>query len=140
MNFRFLIDECLSPELAQMAIQAGYVESTCVRDRGLSGTKDWKLIEYVIAGDFTLVTHNAIDFRGAGPAAPGGLHSRQAVHAGLVCLSSVHAMDLQRQRDLFQIVLDELGALSDLVNQALEACEQEDGSVEVVIYALPDAP
>ena len=61
MMFRFLIDECLTPELAQMASDAGHVESTCVRDRGLAGTKDWKLIEHVVASDFTLVTHNSVD-------------------------------------------------------------------------------
>lgn len=105
MTLRFLIDECLSPELVQMAAKAGHVESTCVRDRGLSGTKDWRLIEHVVAGDFTLVTHNAVDFRGDGPTKLGGEHAKQPIHAGLVCLNSVHAMDLQRQHDLFQIVL-----------------------------------
>ena len=64
MTFRFLIDECLSPELAQLAIDAGHGESTCVRDRGLAGTKDWKLIQHVVANDFTLVTCNSVDFRG----------------------------------------------------------------------------
>ena len=139
MTLRFLIDECLSPELVQMAVTAGHVESTCVRDRGLSGTKDWKLIEHVVASDFTLVTHNSADFRGGGPVKLGGEHAKQSIHAGLVCLNSVHAMDLQRQLDLFQIALDELAALDDLVNQALEVFEQEDGSVEVVIYDIPDA-
>lgn len=139
MTLRFLIDECLSPELVQMAVKAGHVESTCVRDRGLSGTKDWKLIEHVVAGDFTLVTHNSVDFRGGGPVKLGGEHAKQPIHAGLVCLNSVHTLDLQRQLDLFQIALDELGALDDLVNQALEVFEQEDGSVEVVIYDIPDA-
>jgi predicted nuclease of predicted toxin-antitoxin system len=139
MKFRFLVDECLSPELVQMADKAGHVESTCVRDRGLSGTKDWKLIEHVVAGDFTLVTHNSVDFRGGGPVKLGGEHAKQPIHAGLVCLNSVHTLDLQRQLDLFQIALDELGALDDLVNQALEVFEQEDGSVEVVIYDIPDA-
>jgi hypothetical protein len=33
------------------------IESTCVRDRRVAGTKDWKLIESVVASDFTLVTH-----------------------------------------------------------------------------------
>jgi hypothetical protein len=139
MKFRFLVDECLSPELVQMAVKAGHVESTCVRDRGLSGTKDWKLIEHVVAGDFTLVTHNSVDFRGGGPVKLGGEHAKQPIDAGLVCLNSVHTLDLQRQLDLFQIALDELGALDDLVNQALEVFEQEDGSVEVVIYDIPDA-
>lgn len=139
MRLRFLIDECLSPELVQLAVNAGHLESTCVRDRGLSGTKDWKLIEHVVAGDFTLVTHNSVDFRGGGPVKLGGEHAKQPIHAGLVCLNSVHTMDLQRQLDLFQIALDELGAMVDLVNQALEVFEQEDGSVEVVIYDIPDA-
>ena len=137
MTFRFLIDECLSPELVQMAVDAGHVESTCVRDRGLTGAKDWKLIEYVVPGDFTLVTHNAVDFRGGGPGLLGGEHARQSVHAGLVCLNSVHVLDLQRQRDLFQIALDELATMDDLVNKALEVFEEEDGGVEVVSYDIP---
>jgi hypothetical protein len=49
---RLLIDECLSPELAQLAIEAGHVESTSVRDRGRLGLKDWELMEYVIQEDF----------------------------------------------------------------------------------------
>jgi predicted nuclease of predicted toxin-antitoxin system len=49
---RLLIDECLSPELVQLAINAGHVESTSVRDRGRLGLKDWELMEYVIQEDF----------------------------------------------------------------------------------------
>lgn len=48
---RLLIDECLSPGLAQLAIDAGHVESTSVRDRGRLGLKDWELMEYVILED-----------------------------------------------------------------------------------------
>ena len=66
MSHRLLIDECLSPELVQLAIDAGFFESTCVRDRGLLHRKDWELMAYVVAADFTLVTHNARDFRGMG--------------------------------------------------------------------------
>jgi predicted nuclease of predicted toxin-antitoxin system len=139
MTILFLIDECLSPELVLMAVKAGHVESTCVRDRGLAGTKDWKLIEYVVAGDFTLVTHNSVDFRGGGPSMLGGEHAKQRIHAGLVCLNSVHTLDLQRQLDLFQIALDELKAMEDLVNKALEVFEEEDGSIEIALYDIPDA-
>src|SRR5271156_5040202 len=74
---RLLIDECLSAELAQLAIDAGHVESTSVRDRGRLGLKDWELMEYAIEEDFILVTRNAQDFRGAGKANPGGLHGAQ---------------------------------------------------------------
>jgi hypothetical protein len=139
VTLRFLIDECLSPELVQMAVDAGHGESTCVRDRGLAGTKDWTLIEHVVDGDFTLVTHNSVDFRGGGPVRLGGEHAKQPIHAGLVCLNSVHPLDLKRQRDLFQVALDELAVLGDLVNKALEVFEEEDGSVELVTYLIPAA-
>jgi len=139
MKLRFLIDECLTPELAQMAVEAGYEQSTSVRDRGWLGTSDWKLIEHVVAGDFTLVTHNAVDFRGGGPGQLGGQHAKQDIHAGLVCLGSVKVLDLQRQRKLFRAALDELAVLQDLVNQALEVFECADGSLEIVIYEIPDA-
>jgi hypothetical protein len=51
---RLLIDECLSPELVQLAIEAGHVESSSVRDRGRLGLKDWELMEYVICLDSAL--------------------------------------------------------------------------------------
>jgi predicted nuclease of predicted toxin-antitoxin system len=72
MTFRLLIDECLSPELAQLAIGAGHLESTCVRDRGWAGAKDWKLIEHAVANDYILVAHNSVDFRANGPGNLGG--------------------------------------------------------------------
>ena len=85
---RFLIDECLSPELVPLAITAGHVESTCVRDRGRLGIQDWELLDYILEHDFTLGTRNAEDFRGAGAIAPGGLLAAVDLHAGLICLSS----------------------------------------------------
>lgn len=137
MSFRLLIDECLSPELVDMAVAAGHVESTCVRDRGWSGKKDWELITVVVAGDFTLVTHNAQDFRGGGPADLGGEHAKQEIHAGLICLNSPR-MSLAKQRELFQIALDELAGLPDLLNQALEVFEHEDDRVTLEIYDIPE--
>jgi len=138
MTFRLLIDECLSPDLVQMAVAAGHVESTCVRHRGWAGTKDWQLIEYVVANDYTLVTHNSVDFRGQGPGNLGGEHTKQTIHAGLVCLNSALVMDLERQFDLFQLVLRELASMDDLVNQALEVFESEEGIVELEIYDIPE--
>ena len=137
MSHRFLIDECLSPELAQMAILAGHGESTCVRDRGLAGQKDWELMVYVVNGDFTLVTHNARDFRGEGLESPGGLHAQVDIHAGLVCLTSALPMNLDRQRDLFQLALQELAGMPDLINQALEVFEDATGEVSLTLYDIP---
>ncbi|WP_457328580.1 DUF5615 family PIN-like protein [Rhizobacter sp. P5_C2] len=137
MTFRLLIDECLSPELVDLAVKAGHVESTCVRNRGLAGAKDWELIEFVVANDYTLVTHNSVDFRGNGPGQLGGEHAKQPIHSGLICLNSVHVMHLDRQRDLFGAVLQELAGIPDLVNQALEVSELADGSMELEIYDIP---
>jgi predicted nuclease of predicted toxin-antitoxin system len=55
MTLKFLIDECLSPELVSIAVSHGHYESTCVRNRGWAGTKDYALIEHVVNEDFTLV-------------------------------------------------------------------------------------
>jgi len=138
MTFRFLIDECLSPELVQLAVAAGHLGSTCVRDRGWSGTKDWTLVTYAVEGDYTLVTHNSPDFRGQNPGKLGGQHAKQPIHAGLVCLNSVHVMDLPRQLYLFRLVLAELANVGDLINQALEVFELADGSVALDSYSIPE--
>jgi len=137
VKLRLLIDECLSPELVDQAIAAGHVESTCARDRGLLGMKDWDIARYAIEHDFALVTHNARDFRGPGQAAPGGVHAGLEIHSGLICLNSAFAMDIDRQGDLFGLALADLAAHPDLVNQALEVFEAEDGSIELLRYEIP---
>lgn len=136
---KFLIDECLSPELAAMAVQRGHVESTCVRNRGWSGLKDYQLIERVVAEDFTLVTCNSVDFRGKGPGQLGGEHANQDIHAGLVCINSEVPLDLDLQLELFQAVLEVLEAEEDLVNKALDLFHRENGHVEYDIYDIPAA-
>ena len=134
---RFLIDECLSPRLVKLVVEAGYPESTCIRDRGLLGKKDWELMDFIISEDFTLVTHNSEDFRGEGASAPGGLYAEQLIHAGLICLNSPHSMDIPRQQRLLEVALRELEEELDLVNQALDVFESEDGEVSVFIYNIP---
>jgi len=142
MSFKLLIDECLSPALVAMAHAAGHLESTCVRDRGWLGVKDWVLIENVVNEDFTLVTHNSKDFRGTKGSAPGGLHNDQAIHAGLICLNveADGGMDLGLQEQLFAIALQEIGLMTDLVNQALEVTLGPDGTAAVDLYEIPTAP
>jgi hypothetical protein len=137
MSLRLLIDECLSPNLVDLAVAAGHVESTCLRDRGLLGTQDWTLMKHVLAEDFTLVTVNAQDFRGGGQEAPGGFYATTELHAGLICLNSVRRMDLNAQKELFEIALKELSELPNLLNQVLEVAEDEIGEISVIVYDLP---
>jgi hypothetical protein len=134
---KLLSDECLSPALAVMARTAGHHESTCVRDRGWQGLKDWELIKKVVAEDFTLVTHNAKYFRGTAEQREKGLHAREAIDAGLVCLNSAYPMDLARQERLFRYALNELQDAEDLTNQALEITECQDRSIEIDVYEIP---
>ncbi|MET3108088.1 putative nuclease of putative toxin-antitoxin system [Oxalobacteraceae bacterium GrIS 2.11] len=133
---KFLFDECLSPTLVRLALNAGHLGTTCVRDRGWQGLKDWQLMQIVIAEDFTLITHNAKDFRGKANNSGKGLHARQSLHAGLVCLNSFEPLDLNRQEKLLRIAFDELAQLSDLVNQALEITENDDGSIDIDRYEI----
>ena len=80
---------------------------------------------------------NAQDFRGSGEDAPGGLYATIEMHAGLICLSSVRRMDLNAQRELFEIALKELAELPNLINQVLEVTEEASGEVVVTVYELP---
>ena len=95
-----------------------------------------------IAGDFALVTRNAVDFRGS-PEAPGnrGLYRNQALHAGLVCLNGPPGMDLDMQREWFETAFDKLDALgNDLTNRVLEVTlENGESDLVVRVYDLPSA-
>ncbi|MFJ1254276.1 DUF5615 family PIN-like protein [Cupriavidus sp. CuC1] len=136
-RYRFLIDECLWPNLVQQAVRRGHWDTTCVRDRHLRGMKDHELIRYAVDHDYTLVTHNAADFRGPLGGPPGGHHARQPLHAGLVCLNSVKAMTPLRQQKLFAVAMDKAEKLPDLVNKALEVFEDEVGNVTTNVYDIP---
>jgi hypothetical protein len=59
---KFLIDECLTVELVDVAGGAGY-EAHHVAHVGRAGWKDWNVVRYAREHDFTLVTNNAADFR-----------------------------------------------------------------------------
>lgn len=134
---KFLIDECLSPELTKIAHQRGHGESSHVVWLNLSGLKDWELKPIILDGDWTFVTKNSIDFRGpAGHPGSKGQYADVQLHAGLICLNGPSGMDLEMQRDLFDIALDELKDNSDLINQVLELTHEEDG-ILLRRYYLP---
>jgi hypothetical protein len=85
---KFLIDECLTPELVEVAVGRGYYESSCVRNRGWCGQLDHEIMSHVLHENFILVTQNSVDFRGGGPGRLGGHHAKHEIHAGLICLNS----------------------------------------------------
>ena len=132
---KFLIDECLSPKLTALARKRGYGESSHIVWLGRAGARDWDLIPLIVDGDWTFVTRNSVDFRGA--ASHPGKKGQYARVAGLICLNGPDGMTRELQLELFEQALIELDARPDLVNQVLEISLEDDGHLRVVRYALP---
>lgn len=122
---RFLIDECLSVELVEVAAQCGH-EAHHVAHVGRAGWKDWHVVRYASEGDFVLVTNNAADFR--------RLYATASLHAGLVIIIPNVGRDIQRQ--LFRGAVDQLAMLGEPVNQVLEV-DLDGGDVVFALYDLP---
>ncbi|WP_457584668.1 DUF5615 family PIN-like protein [Ensifer canadensis] len=134
---KFLVDECLSPQLAKMAIEKGHSETSHVVWMKMGGLKDWELKPIILEGDWTFVTKNSVDFRGPKDK-PGtkGQYADVAIHAGLICLNGPPGMDLDMQFELFEQALIELENDDDLINRVLEI-SIEDEDLRVLRYALP---
>lgn len=135
---KFLIDECLSPELVKLALAYGHVASSHVVWLGLGGQKDWELKREILANDWTFVTLNAIDFRGP-KAKPGskGQYAGVDLHAGLICLGGSGTISLDDQLELFEHALLALADDADLVNQVIDVWLEVDDQVQILRYALP---
>jgi predicted nuclease of predicted toxin-antitoxin system len=95
---RLLIDECLHTSLVAVAHKAGYV-CDHVNFIGLSGYKDWQLMDRIRAGEYTFVTNNRVDFA--------ALYNREEIHPGLVII--VPNVVPRLQRDLFRAALAHVG-------------------------------
>lgn len=59
---KFLLDECLSPELTKLAHARGYGELSHIVLLGRAGLKDWELKPLILQDDWTFVTKNSVDF------------------------------------------------------------------------------
>ena len=132
---KFLIDECLPPELVETARQWGH-EASFVPWLGKSGLKDWELALLAIAHNMVLVTNNSKDFRG-GKGKP-GYTTKEQIHPGLVCLNCDPGLrERKTLTRLFEIALDEIGNAADLINTVIEITLDGD-EVQVRRYAAPE--
>ena len=137
---KFLIDECLSPDLAALARERGFPERSHVTWLGKGGWKDWELKRFIMEQDWTFVTRNSVDFRGFAEQ-PGskGHYADMPIHAGLVCINGPNQLSAEDEVEFFEIVLSEVGA-DDLVNQAIEITLQKKGDYKLTRYDLPAPP
>jgi predicted nuclease of predicted toxin-antitoxin system len=106
---RLLIDECLHTSLVKIAHESG-VAADHVTHLGLSGLKDWQIMETVIQRDYIFVTNNRTDFL--------ALYRKHRLHPGLVIL--VPNVTPGRQQQLLGAVLLHL-ADREPVNAVIEA-------------------
>ena len=128
---KFLVDECLSPDLVAIARARGHGESTHVTWIGLRSRKDWVIVRRAIADGYVLVTNNTMDFM--------TLLQPEKVHAGLVCINVAHGlMSLDVQKRLFALALDRLED-HEPINELLEITLNENRSLQVERYDLPAA-
>jgi predicted nuclease of predicted toxin-antitoxin system len=126
---KFLIDECLSPELAHVARARGFHESTHVTWLGLTSRKDWTIARRAVDEGYIFVTNNVVDFA--------AFYRREEIHVGLVCFSVAHGrMSLTLQKQLFLLALAEI-AESEPVNEVIEIVADRDGDVRMDRYPLP---
>ena len=118
---KFLIDECLSLDLVEVAINFGFPESSHVVWMGKAGWKDWELKPFILEGDWTFVTRNSADFRG--PANDPGAHGQYAdvlLHPGLICINGPDGMTAEIQCELFQAVLETITDPDQFLNEVIE--------------------
>jgi predicted nuclease of predicted toxin-antitoxin system len=122
---KFLIDECLTPELASVS-RARWIEADHVARVGKSSAADWQVVGFALAGDYVLVTNNAKDFK--------RLYRKVDVHPGLVIiLPQGRAVN---QVTLFEKVLDHLEENPDIVNALVEI--ETDGRITVSRWSAND--
>jgi predicted nuclease of predicted toxin-antitoxin system len=126
---KFLIDECLSPELVATAQARGFHESTHVTWLGMRSRKDWTIVRRAVEEGFILVTNNAVDIT--------ALYTHEEIHAGLVCLNvAPKLMSLDMQKSLFALALDRLGKVEP-TNEVLNITLEANGVVRIERCALP---
>jgi predicted nuclease of predicted toxin-antitoxin system len=117
-NRRFLIDECLSPDLTGVARGRGH-DAGHVTHYGRGGVKDWYLVPFIIQNELIFVTNNARDFR--------RLYAALDLHPGLVVI--LPAVKQPRQSELFRQALAAIDQQRDIINKLIEV--DADGVVTI---------
>lgn len=121
----FLIDECLHTSLVAVAHDNGH-DGLHINWLGLGGNKGWDLMPRIVAEEFTFVTNSARDFR--------KLYGKEDVHAGLIII--VPQVVPALQRDLFELILQEIADGEELLNEVIEISIKDD-EADFTRYSLP---
>ena len=121
---QFLIDECLSPRLVEVANRFGYLAHH-VQYRNWKSKEDAELLGFLREESLTLVTNNWRDFE--------PMLRREEIHPGAIVLPNVPRAE---QIAAFERALRAIQATAprlDMVNTVVEVAE----SGEIRVYPLP---
>ena len=123
MKVRLLLDENLSPRVAEALAKEDGVDACHVRDRNMLAASDQEVLERAFAEDRILVTANVEDYA--------KLARVRELHAGIILLE---AGDLLREEQLrvLRRAVKALEGERDLVNRVLRISREEELAFEEV--------
>jgi predicted nuclease of predicted toxin-antitoxin system len=125
---KLLIDEDLSPKVAQDLRERRGADAVHLRDRGKLGLSDTQVLDYALAEERVVVTANVKDFQ--------RLVEGTELHAGIVLVLDGNLLR-HEQISLIDKVLDiltkELAEGRDMVNRVLQISAREDHQHELVV-------
>jgi predicted nuclease of predicted toxin-antitoxin system len=131
-HLAFLIDENLSPSLAEMAQERGFraMHATWAE---LSGRKDHQVASYAAKSNMILVTNDLSDFR--------RIYKRKKLHPGIIFLGVVERdqMDREAQRHMFEQALDQAESdepINEAIYVQLDEDEEENWVLTTTRYTL----
>jgi predicted nuclease of predicted toxin-antitoxin system len=112
--FKLLIDEDLSPSIAQVISQKLGIEAVAVRDRGLINAEDQAVFEYAYKNDYIVVTANIRDFEQIARATE--------IHAGIIFICDgelIRAEQIEVVTLAAIALAEEMATGRDMINRVL---------------------
>jgi predicted nuclease of predicted toxin-antitoxin system len=128
-----LIDEDLSPALADLAAGRGYTAISVTRRAKLRGRGDSVIARHAIDRDLVLVTNNIVDFE--------RIYVYKEFHPGLVFIAGSSKLRTKRyQLLMMELALDEIEQDGLLQEALLITPTRHDGDVTLTLerYLLPE--
>jgi predicted nuclease of predicted toxin-antitoxin system len=115
----FLIDECLSAELADMATERGYHALATNRMWSLRKKNDYRVASYAVDNNLILVTNDFFDLE--------SIYQEIEIHPGIIFLTAGRSKlrTLPYQQKMFALALD--------------AAEEQEPIAEAIIVSARDA-
>lgn len=116
MNVKLLLDENISPWVANRLCEEDGIDACGIRDRGLLAASDPEVLEYAFGDDRVLVTKNVDDFD--------KLARTRELHAGIILLED-GSLSRAEQLRVIRRALAELASRSDMVNCVMRVAADE---------------